>query len=215
MTLPATLRKSMESSLWSSLWSNLRPRVRAALPPRPAGLAATLLLLGALHAIPGSPAAWRYERAAVAAGEPWRLATAHLVHYDLAHLALNLAGLALLWWLFARDARPAQWAAVAVASALTVAAGLWFLRPDLAWYLGASGVLHGAWAAAGVAARRRWRLEGDVTLALLAAKLGWEQWRGPLSQGVESLPVIVDAHLYGAFGGLVVALALFRRRQSL
>jgi rhomboid family GlyGly-CTERM serine protease len=199
----------------SSLWSKLRTRVRSALPPHPTALAIALVLLAAPLAMPGVVASWRYERAAVAAGETWRLATAHLVHHDLAHLALNLAGLALLWWLFVRDARPAYWVAVALASASTVAAGLWFLRPDLAWYLGASGVLHGLWAAAGVAARRRWRLEGDVTLALLAAKLAWEQWHGPLSQGVEQLPVIVDAHLYGALGGLAAALALRPRAQSL
>jgi rhomboid family GlyGly-CTERM serine protease len=199
----------------SSFWSNLRPRLRAALPPHPAGLAALVLLLLAPFAIPGAVEQLRYQRDAVANGELWRLATAHLVHHDGAHLALNVAGLAVLWWLFLRDARPAYWVAVVVASASTVAAGLWFLRPDLQWYLGASGVLHGLWAAGGVAARRRWRLEGDVTLALLAAKLAWEQWHGPLSQGVEQLPVIVDAHLHGALGGLAVALALRPRPQSL
>lgn len=192
----------------SSVRSTLRSRLRTALPPHPAGLAAAAALLSAPLAFPGVVAAWRYERAAVAGGEPWRLATAHLVHHDLAHLSLNLAGLALLWWLFVRDARPSHWAAVAVASGTTVAAGLWFLRPDLAWYLGASGVLHGLWAAAGVAARRRWPLEGHVTLALLAAKLAGEQWLGPLSPSADGLPVIVDAHLYGAVGGLLVALAL-------
>ena len=198
----------------SSLWSKLRPRLQAALPAHPAGLAAAAVLLSAPLAVPGAAEALRYERAAVAGGEAWRLATAHLVHHDGAHLALNLGGLALLWWLFARDARPAYWVAVLV-SASTVAGGLWFLRPDLAWYLGASGVLHGLWAAAGVAARRRWRLEGDVTLALLGAKLAWEQWQGPLSASVEALAVIVDAHLYGALGGLAAALALRWRRQPL
>ncbi len=199
----------------TSLWSTLRPRLRAVLPPHPAALAAAAALLCAPLAIPGAVAAWRYERAAVSGGELWRLGTAHVVHHDFAHLALNLGGLALLWWLFVRDARPAHWAAVAVASGTTVAAGLWFLRPDLAWYLGASGVLHGLWAAAGVAARRRWPLEGHVTLALLAAKLAGEQWLGPLSPSAEGLPVIVDAHLYGAVGGLLVALALRPRPQSL
>lgn len=199
----------------SSPWSKLRPRLRGALPPHPAGLATVLLLLAAPLAMPGAVALLRYQRDAVAAGELWRLATAHVVHHDGAHLALNLAGLALLWWLFARDARPAWWAAIALASASTVAAGLWFLRPELQWYLGASGVLHGLWAAAGVAARRRWPLEGHVTLALLAAKLAWEQWLGPLSEAAGGLPVIVDAHLYGAVGGLLAALVLRPRAQSL
>src|SRR5687767_11515260 len=49
---------------------------------------------------------WRYERAAVAAGEWWRFATAHVVHLDLEHAVLNALGLVLMWALFARDYPP-------------------------------------------------------------------------------------------------------------
>jgi rhomboid family GlyGly-CTERM serine protease len=184
------------------------------LPPRPAAFGGVVAVLCApLAGGAAAVAALRYERAALAT-EPWRLLTAHLVHFDARHLAMNLAGLLLLWWLFVGDARLRQWAVVALASALTVGAGLWFLQPSVAWYVGSSGVLHGAWAAAGVAARRRWRLESTVTLALLAAKLALEQWRGPLSSGLDAqLPVIVGAHLYGAIGGLAAALALRLGRQ--
>ena len=51
----------------------------------------------------------RYDRAALAAGEAWRLVTAHLVHLDLRHALLNCLGLALMWALFARDYSPRQW----------------------------------------------------------------------------------------------------------
>jgi rhomboid family GlyGly-CTERM serine protease len=201
----------------SSLWSRLAARLRAALPPWPLALAAAVVA-GAVPLAFGleATAALRYERAALAAGEGWRLLTAHVVHFDLRHYAMNAAGLGVLWWLFARDARPRQWLAVAVASILTIDAGLWFLRPDLGWYVGASGVLHGFWAAAGVAALTRWRLEGAVTLVLLAAKLAFERATGPLGAALDgALPVIVDAHLYGAVGGLSAALAMRLWRQSL
>lgn len=194
-----------------------RGALRGLLPPAWPGLACTALLLAAPLAF-GSRAvqALRYDRTAVGDGEWWRLATAHLVHFDAAHLVMNLAGVALLWWLFVRDARPAEWAVVVVASASTVSAGLWFLQPTLGWYLGASGALHGVWVAAGVAAWRRWPLESGVTLALLAVKLALEQYRGALSTEFgATLPVIVDAHLYGAVGGLAAALALRLWRQRL
>lgn len=209
----AALRKSMETKHSHTLAA----RARAALPARPLGLVlvAAVLALPQL-AGPGVAALLRYDRGGIAGGQWWRVYTAHVVHYDSAHLLQNLAGLALLWWLFIRDAGAPQWAFVAVASATTVSAGLWFLQPELAWYLGASGVLHGLWAAGGVAARRRWRLESDVALALLAAKLAVEQWRGPLAHGLDAaLPVIVDAHLFGAAGGAIAALALRLWREPL
>jgi rhomboid family GlyGly-CTERM serine protease len=181
----------------------------AAAGHRLAALALVVVLLAsATLAGPPVVAALRYERAAVAAGEWWRLLGCHLVHFDARHLALNLAGLGLLWWLYVADARPWQWLFVALAAALAVGAGLYLLAPAVRWYLGLSGVLHGLWAAAVVFARRRWRLEALVSGALLAAKLAAEQIFGPLSGALESaLPVITVAHFYGAVGGAVAALA--------
>lgn len=195
----------------------MKNRLHALLPPRAGALAACLAMLVALS-LAGDAAtlALRYDRTALAAGEWWRLLGAHVVHFDRAHLLMNLAGLVLLWWLFVRDARWRDWAITGLASALTIDAGLWFLDRDLTWYLGLSGVLHGWWAAAGLAARARWPLEGWVPLGLLAAKLALEQARGGLSTDFgATLAVVVDAHLYGALGGLVAALALRLGRTRL
>ncbi len=182
---------------------------------------AGLVAAAALLALPGlagpvATGALRYERAAIAAGQWWRLVTCHLVHFDARHLALNLAGLGLLWWLYVADARPRDWLVVVLAAALAVGGGLYVLEPDIGWYLGLSGVLHGAWAAAAVFAWRRWPLEALVTGALLAAKLAAERIAGPLSGALDAaLPVVVVAHLYGALGGLAAAVALRRPRASL
>lgn len=197
-------------------------------PPPPPGPATgslphwrAFLVTAAVFALPvafgtAGVQALRYDRVAIGGGEWWRLATAHWVHFDATHCAMNLAGLGLLWWLFVRDLRPTEWAGVLVASASTTSAGLWFLQPALGWYVGASGALHGVWAAAGVAAWRRWPLESGVTLALLAAKLALEQRHGALSTELgAALPVIVAAHLYGAAGGLAAALGLRLRRDPL
>jgi rhomboid family GlyGly-CTERM serine protease len=182
---------------------------------------AALLAVAALLTLPafagsGVAQTLRYERGAIAAGQWWRLVSCHLVHFDARHLALNLAGLGLLWWLFAADARPRAWLVVALVAALAVGLGLYFLEPAVGWYLGLSGVLHGGWAAAAVFAWRRRRLEAFVTGALLAAKLVAERSLGPLSGALDaSLPVIVAAHLYGALGGVAAAAALGRRRAPL
>lgn len=156
---------------------------------------------------------WRYERTGIAAGEWWRLASAHWVHLDLRHALLNAAGLALVWALFARDYRPAHWLFIAVVSMLAIDAGLWFGAPQIEWYVGASGWLHGVMAAGALARLRRREVDGGVLAVVLAGKLLLEQYMPlPFAGGA---PVVVQAHLYGAIGGLAVALCLPSRREPL
>lgn len=149
----------------------------------------------------------RYVRKAIAAGEFWRLLTAHLVHLNFGHAALDIAGLLLLWALFARDLSPGRWALVILAAAAAVDGGLWFGDPFIEWYVGSSGVLHGVLAAAVFIRLRRRDIEGWPLAGLLVAKLAYEQIRGamPFDGG---MPVVVDAHLYGALGGLAAAVLL-------
>ena len=47
-----------------------------------------------------------FDREAIAAGQWWRLLSAHFVHIDLEHAVLNSLGLVLMWALFARDYSP-------------------------------------------------------------------------------------------------------------
>ncbi|HLJ37172.1 MAG TPA: rhombosortase [Steroidobacteraceae bacterium] len=156
----------------------------------------------------------RYDRAALAAGELWRLLTAHLVHLDLHHALLNCAGLALMWALFARAYSPRQWVVVLVAAVAAIDAGLWFGDSTLRWYVGSSGVLHGVMAAGTLAHLRRGERDGWVLAAFLLGKLAWEQWVGPLPLSGRD-PVVVDAHLYGVLGGLAAAAFLRRPREPL
>jgi rhomboid family GlyGly-CTERM serine protease len=146
----------------------------------------------------------RYDRAALAAGELWRLLTAHFVHLDLHHVLLNCLGLALVWALFARDYTPRQWAVITLAAIAAIDAGLWLGDSTLEWYVGSSGALHGIMAAGALARMRRGELEGWVLAAFLAGKLAWNYWVGglPVSAG---LPVVVSAHFYGVLGGLAAA----------
>ena len=159
--------------------------------------------------------AWlRYDRAALAGGELWRLVTAHLVHLDLHHVLLNCLGLALMWILFARDYPPRQWLVIVLGSMAAIDAGLALWDSTLRWYVGSSGALHGVMAAGTLAHLRRRERDGWLLAAFLIGKLAWEQGVGalPLSG---SDPVVVDAHLFGAAGGLAVAAFLKGPRKPL
>ncbi len=176
-------------------------------------LAAALLLLP----LAGGEAlklAWRYERTAIAAGQWWRFITCHLVHLDALHALLNAVGLALLWALFARSHAAWQWLAAVAASMAAIGAGFWFLSPQLGWYVGASGVLHGVFACGCVAMLRERDRIGYIAAAIFAAKLAWEQWQGPLPFE-RADQVVTVAHLYGAVGGAALGLVLRGRAQPL
>ena len=168
-------------------------------------VAVCALLLAPELAGDAGRAALRYDRSGLAAGEWWRLLTAHVVHLDLAHAALNSLGLVLMWALFARDYRPRQWLAIVLAAAAAIDAGLWLRDSTVTWYVGSSGVLHGVMAAGTLAHLRRGDLDGWLLAAFLIVKLCYEQLAGALPFTDSAHGVVVDAHLYGALGGIAVA----------
>lgn len=176
-------------------------------------------LLGAavvLIALGGEPArlALRYERTAILAGEYWRLVTGHLVHSSVAHLVLNLAGVGLIAGLFPQDYSLRQWLLILIFSTVSIDLGFVFYQPQLQWYVGLSGVLHGALAAGAIAWwRHETRLLALTLSVIFGAKLVWEQTRGALPFSGD-MPVVVDAHLYGAIGGLAAALLICFRLQD-
>jgi rhomboid family GlyGly-CTERM serine protease len=171
-----------------------------------AALLATVVLVLALSAT----GEWgrdnlQYQRGALAHYQWWRLIGAHLVHLGWQHALLNCAGLTLLWVLFAREFSPRRWLWIALVAAAAIDAGLWFLRPAVDWYVGASGVLHGTWAAGACAMYRRGDALGAALLLLLIVKLVYEQ-QSVASLFDADLPLVPAAHLFGTLGGLIGAL---------
>jgi rhomboid family GlyGly-CTERM serine protease len=145
----------------------------------------------------------RYDRSAIAAGGWWRLLTAHIVHLDAHHLDLNALGVVLVWSLFAQDYAADEWCAIVLGGALAISCGLWWLSPQVVWYVGASGVLHSVMAAGAVKHWAEHAWDRWILLLGLCAKLSWEQWSGH----AQSM-VVVDAHLYGALWGFALGAAL-------
>lgn len=159
--------------------------------------------------------ALRYDRTAILHGAWWRLITGNFVHLGWAHLGEDLAGYILLWLLF-EDVLPGwRCPALIVAGSLGVGLGLLLGDPRLQWYVGISGALNTVWALGAMRLMRRRDGIGWLLGLFLLGKLSYEQWRGPLplSAAVTGGNVVVDAHLYGAFVGVLLgALALFWRK---
>lgn len=155
----------------------------------------------------------RYERAAVLAGEVWRLLSAHLTHLSWLHLLANLAALALLVLILGRHARARTWLAVTLVSAFGVGAGLLWLSPEVEWYVGLSGVLHGLFIYGAVRAwPTRPRIAAFILVGIgvkLALEWAMELWAGDDWPTLALAgPVITAAHRYGASAG-VLAVGLF------
>jgi len=159
----------------------------------------------------------RYERDAIEGGEYWRLVTGHLVHLGLGHLWPNLAALAIIGLLFEGVFRNADWLRIGAASVAAIDIGLYVLDPEVSWYVGLSGVLHGYVAAGALALIVRRERIGVVLAVGLTAKLVFEQVVGPVPFTAASVggPVVVAAHLYGVVGALLAegAAELARRRS--
>ena len=156
----------------------------------------------------------RYEASLINNGEIWRLITAHLIHLGWSHTLLNIAGLALIWGLFWNTFDKTPWLVISLVSGLSISLGLYLLNPELTWYVGLSGVLHGLFVAGALGSIRRGDNREAILLVAIIGKLLWEQAYGPMpgTADIAGGPVIVDAHLYGAIGGAVSAL-LFKPRM--
>lgn len=148
------------------------------------------------------------QRDGVLHGQLWRLWSGHLLHLDAAHATLDIAAMALLAMIAWRMRWLGGLLRITPLMMPLLSAGLLLSAPDLQWYAGLSGLLHG-WAA-WLLLRSRGPLMW-IGLALLAAKLAWEQLAPPLV--AMPFEVIHLAHLLGALLGTVLAAPAALRDQ--
>ncbi len=57
----------------------------------------------------------------------------------------------------------------------------------------------------------------NALLIIVIGKLVWEAYMGPLpgSEFVAGGPIVVEAHLYGAFGGIIIAACFWFRKYNI
>ncbi|VAW51401.1 hypothetical protein MNBD_GAMMA06-663 [hydrothermal vent metagenome] len=149
---------------------------------------------------------WRFNRQLVEQGHVWLLFTGHIVHLNWQHWALNMAGLAIVAFFFSTHATIKQWLVVIFVSASMINIGLWLWMPEIRFYVGLSGVLHGLFLYGALREIRFYPVSGYVLTVVLISKLLWEFFNGALpgSEDMVGGRVLTEAHLFGAIGGILV-----------
>ncbi len=157
----------------------------------------------------------RYDRLAISGGELWRLISGHFVHLGWSHFALNAVGLVLISYLIAARFSSVQWLWISLLIIMGIDLGFWILEPQLAWYVGLSGVLHGLLAAGVASGIRDGHSDSWIIGGLLLIKLIYEQLVGPIpgSEGSSGGDVVVAAHLYGTIAGALAGAGLSFRKS--
>ncbi|MGI9296252.1 MAG: rhombosortase [Pseudomonadales bacterium] len=141
------------------------------------------------------------------AGQWWQLLSAHCVHLSWPHLGFNMVGLAVLQQLFGPQLAGWRCWLGLVFIAVVSAASLLAFSPAVQWYGGFSGVLTGMYVYAAIRVLRHQVLLGSAVLCIIGAKIIAEQWQGATIDysSLSAIPVVVDAHLYGALAGAAYA----------
>ena len=153
----------------------------------------------------------RYDRAALAAGQGWRLWSAHVSHLNTWHTVMNLAGLVLIVHFF-RDLldRYRFWSWL-VFCGLFSSVALYLLDPGLDWYVGLSGLLHALLVFCLLLGWRGHPWLHSLVLAVVTGRLLVEQWPGydvDYLRGWIGGSVYVNAHLYGAISGVFLMMGV-------
>jgi len=149
----------------------------------------------------------RYDRGLIEHGDYWLLITGHFSHFNWMHWLLNSVGLVIVALFFSAYGTLVHWICVFFVSSIFVSLGLYWLHPEISWYVGLSGVLHGLFIFGVIGEIRKYPVSGYVLMLLFIMKLVWEMYFGALpgSEGMTGGHVVTDAHLYGAIGGAVSA----------
>lgn len=158
----------------------------------------------------------RYSKTDLMNGQLWRLFSAHLVHLNLSHGLMNLAAFIVIVLLVGNVLTIAKWVSAFVFLSFMVSGALFVLSPEIVWYVGLSGVLHGILVLGLVMGS----IAGDklhiVALLVVLGKIIREQLPSfdvnHLRDVIDGA-VVVDAHLYGAVGGLMIAVLFYLQQR--
>lgn len=167
-------------------------------------------------ASPDTQALLEYQRQAILNGELWRLLSGHLTHINQPHLLLNIGGLSLVWIMGSSHLTLRDWLISTLFIALFISCALLLLDPEIEWYRGFSGVLHGLFV---YVASKYLKTRPYFAILLITALLGkivYESFSGqmPWYGDHTDFAIITQAHVYGGVGGLIIAFALCRKTTT-
>ncbi len=151
-----------------------------------------------------------YQREEIIQGEVWRVLTGQLLHLSIEHYIYNIVAFLLLYIIaFQLHSKRIFWLSVIWCN-ITTGIAIFFLLPNIIWYAGASGFLHGVALVMIIQLIKQHRFFGLLFLLLLIIKLVYEQVFGTIGQF--GFNVIVDVHLIGfIFGALYLVGQYFKK----
>ena len=150
-------------------------------------------------------ASWRFDRFLF--DQQPILALSHaFVHLNAQHLILNISGLVFIYLILPSAFKSLLWIIALAASAVASAYGIFYYSPETEWLVGLSGALHGLFVYAALRSRASIAWLVAIIIKLVIEQMPSLMPTNNLTQMTEqfiSNPVIVDAHLWGAAGGLL------------
>nr|WP_065430113.1 rhombosortase [Vibrio scophthalmi] len=149
-----------------------------------------------------SLSAWRYDL--IPAGQWLRILTGNFTHTNFNHLAMNLAGLWIICFVF----RPSVHSLSTLLIFISLSVGIGMLYSDVQSYVGLSGTLHGLFAYYALREALQGRSSSWLLVVGVVAKVSWELTMGASQSSMELIGtrVAVEAHLFGVISGIVFAL---------
>ena len=158
-----------------------------------------------------------YDRELIQSGMLWQLVTGNLLHSNLWHLLLNLAGLWVILSIHAMHYSKKWIWALFFVLCLLEGIGLYYFSPQLAAYVGLSGMLHGFFTFGAVCDIRAKLKSGWLLLLGVFVKVGHEQIYGASADVTEMIGtrVATESHLTGAVIGFILGLFFICYKQCI
>lgn len=119
-----------------------------------------------------------------------------------------MLGLALVSGLFLRSLTPLWWLGLMLPGSILVGGLLYFMTPNVNYYVGLSAILHGVIVAGAVLDFKRDRVANLILLVGVSVKIIWEQspyYMDDMSEFIGG-NVLVESHFLGTVVGLVVVM---------
>lgn len=151
-----------------------------------------------------------YDRQALQNVEYWRLFSGHFTHLNHWHLLLNLLGWLVIFLLGARYLATFTWVFLLIIYALSISLLLYYFFPEITFYGGLSGLLHGFltavllnWVARGH--QIAWLLLSAVAVKVIYEALYQQSF---LTNELMGIAVVTEVHLLGVLVAVVLSLSI-------